>query len=152
MDQYGSFLLKAIRCLAANETTKLKVGSKCSETRIRGREQASCDCRRREGPDFPWNRESIHAPCLKSKGRGRDKAVRRWNRATQEQEGWWQGGAVVGTVQPSHVVIQIFELDLRTTHLNSRSTLQMLRVSYKQCANGPTSKALASPAAPALLS
>lgn len=50
----------------------------------------------REGPDFPWNRESIHAPCLKSKGRGRDKAVRRDGtgqlrnkKAGGRVEQWW---------------------------------------------------------------
>lgn len=51
---------------------------------------------RGKGPDFPWNRESILAPYLKSKGRGRDKSVRRDGagqlrnkKAGERVEQWW---------------------------------------------------------------
>lgn len=51
---------------------------------------------RGKGPDFPWNRESILAPYLKSKGRGRDKSVRRDGagqlRNKKAGGGWSSGG------------------------------------------------------------
>lgn len=48
-------------------------------------------------PDFPWCSETVHEPCLKSEGRGRDKAVRRDGTGQHRTRrrlvvGWSSGG------------------------------------------------------------